>query len=210
MMNHRLVAVVLCGLLLLPLTASSQTPSRRQPPKPVKPHTSPATTRQGASSAARPYRLVSPDGDFTLEFPTKPERQADREVAGSTVRDYWLITDSIAFAFSYSDTEYGARDREGNRLPLTYRRDRLDWVQGEGWAVLRSEWLAVNMYEQEMWMPSRIDPSDKRHFVERSTLRYGRLYLMNYSCPVLNRKLDLAACHRFFDSLHVTKEPQPR
>src|ERR1041385_2671107 len=59
------------------------------------------------------FMFRSPDGDFTLDFPQKPERGKDFEGVISVVRTYDVYTDRLDFHLNFQDIggDPNARDR---------------------------------------------------------------------------------------------------
>jgi len=156
------------------------------------------------------YVFNAPDKDFVVEFPTKPKREADDEAPGGTMRSYALYTGSMLFLLSYIDSDYDPMSREGNQLPLTFRREMLDHARERGWTVIRSELLRKNIYEQESWSPIKEHPNSRLHYVERTIIRYGRQYTLTCASLIPEQKVNQDLCRRFFDSFHVIREPQPQ
>lgn len=130
-MNAKLIRFLIVTLILVNNT-TAQHGNRKSEPSPITQRNLPSINRQ------QWYTFNSPDKDFIVEFPTKPRRDADSEVPAGTMRNYVLDTDSISFQLAYVDVGVEPTSREGNELPLSFRRSMLDQASERGWVVLRS------------------------------------------------------------------------
>ena len=202
-MNAKLIRFLIVTLVLVNNT-TAQHGNRKSGPSPSTQQNLPSITRQ------QWFTFNSPDKDFIVEFPTKPRRDADSEVPAGTMRNYILDTDSISFQLSYVDVGVEPTSREGNELPLSFRRSMLDQANERGWVVLRSELLRKNVYEQETWSPMKRNHNLRLHYVERNIVRYGRQYILSCSSLVPEQKVNPDLCYRFFNSFRVVREPQPQ
>ena len=198
-MTAKFVRFLIFTIALVNVTAA-QTRDRKSQPSPA-----PQITNRN-----RWYGFSAPDKDFVVEFPAKPKRQADDEAPGGTMRSYALDTGSMLFLLSYIDSDYDPTSREGNQLPLTFRREMLDHARERGWTVIRSELLRKNIYEQETWSPIKEHPNSRLHYVERTVMRYGRQYTLTCASLIPEQKVNQELCRRFFDSFRVVREPQPQ
>jgi hypothetical protein len=186
--------------LVLANGAVSQTRSKKSQP---------SGTTQSANKG-RWYSLTSPDRDFLIEFPVKPERLGDIEGPSGTGRIFMLVAGATAFRLSFTDTGIEPSSHEGNQLPLDFRREMLEHARERGWTVLSSELLRSNVYEQETWSPMKNNPSRSLHHIERSIFRYGRMYALTCSSIIPDLKVDAGVCRRFFGSFRVIRAPQPQ
>lgn len=190
-------------LVLVNITAAQNSAVKSQPLN------VPQTISQPALKS-RWYVFSAPDKDFIIEFPAKPKREADSEAPGGTMRTYALDANSMSFLLSFIDLDYEPASRNGNQLPLTFRREMLEHAREKGWTVVRSELLRKNIYEQETWSPMKGHPNLRLHYVERTVVRYGRQYTLSCSSLIPEQKVDPEPCHRFFNSFQLVREPQPQ
>lgn len=200
-MITKLIRFLILTLVLVNSTAG-QIDSKKSPSH--VPKTVTHTTIKG-----RWYVFSAPDKDFIVEFPAKPNREADSEAPSGTMRNYAVDTNSISLLLSYVDLDYEPPSRAGNQLPLTFRREMLEHARNRGWTVLRSELLRKNIYEQETWTPMKERPNLRLHYVERTIIRYGRQYTLTCSSLIPEQKVNPETCRRFFGSFKVIREARP-
>jgi hypothetical protein len=202
-MTPSLVRVLIFTFLLVN-TASAQNRDGKQRPLAQR-----ATSTR--SSNEHWYRFFSPDKDFVIQLPSKPERRADDEVPSGTSRNYILIKASMIFQLSYVDTGFEPTDQEANQFPPGFSREMIDHAtQERGATMLRSQLLHINIYELEIIFPRRGDRNIMLHSVERYVIRYGRQYTLTCSSTTPNERVDLRVCQRFFDSFRIVGIPQPQ
>lgn len=170
------------------------------------PRVTSATTATG-----RWYVFTSPDKDFVIEFPSKPQRLADDEAPSGTSRNYISVNHPTMFHFFYVDTGFDPGDRESNQLPPKFSQEMVeDAMRERKSTVLRSQLLHINIYELEVLTPRKGDKNLMIHSIERYVIRYGRQYTLACSSIVLNERVDAAMCQRYFDSFRVVGVPQPQ
>jgi hypothetical protein len=201
-------AVILLILLILTSFLHQISPAQNRGERVRQPRAPRASSTPRTED--RWYVFTSPDKDFVIQFPSKPERRADDEAPSGTSRNYVLIREDLVFQLTFMDTGLERRSREGNQLPLGFRQEMLDQAKKRGWTVIRSELLRVNVYEQETWSPTKRDPSRKLHYIERNVVRYGRQYILTCSSITPDRRVNVALCKRFFNSFRVVGEPRPQ
>ncbi len=190
---------LLAAVLLLTISALAQTHAGRP-----LPHPRPAPT------APRWYIFAGPDRDFVVEFPSAPKRMSDNEAPGGTARNYVLVKDGLTFRLHFIDTGLDPGSREGNQLPLDFRREMLEHARERGWTVVRAELVHRNVYEQETWSPMKSNAAGSLHYIERDVVRHGRQYILTCASLIPDKKADASLCRRFLDSFRVTGEPQPQ
>jgi hypothetical protein len=202
-MTAKLVRLLIFTLTFVNGTAAQTTSTKSRPPSSSK-------TNSQTKVNGRWYVFNAPDKDFVVELPAKPEHEPDDEAPSGTMRNYALDIESMSFRLSYVDVGFDPTSREGNLLPLAFRRTMLEQANERGWTVIRSELLRKNVYEQETWSPTKANPRLRLHYVERNIVRYGRQYVLTCSSRIPERKVDVELCRRFFDSFRVIREPQPQ
>jgi hypothetical protein len=156
------------------------------------------------------YILTSPDKDFIIEFPAKPERNSDNEAPSGTSRNYLLTKDSVLYQFSYVDTGFDPTDYDANQFPPRFGQELIEHAKENGLTVLRWQLLRINVFEYEVLSPRKGDRTQIMHWIERHIIRYGRQYTLSCGSAVPNQKVDARICHRFFESFRVIRAPQPQ
>jgi hypothetical protein len=154
------------------------------------------------------FNLISPDEDFVIEFPARPEREADSEATSGAVRHYVLQRPAIIFQLSYVDSGFEPNDRESNQFPPKFSQEMIEHAKHAGADVLRSQLLRINVYELEIMYPRKDDRNLLLHSVERYLIRYGRQYTLTCASIIPNRKVDERICHRFFNSFRILNAPK--
>lgn len=196
--------VSLKSLLILTLgfvyVTTGQTQSKNS-----KQSSAPQTTKH-----SRWYTLTSPDNDFLIEFPGKPERKEDAYAPGGTSRNYVLVANSVLYQFSYLDTGFNPADYDANQLPPKFGQGLIEHAKENGSTVLRSQLLRINVFEYEVLYPRKGDRSQTLHWIERHVIRYGRQYTLSCGSTIPNQKVDIGICRRFFESFHIVRAPQSR
>lgn len=152
------------------------------------------------------YTLVSPDGDFTLDFPSIPNQIADAEAPGVGVLHYSLSKEATLFQLAVIDSGFSPSSREGNRLPVDFTRQMLEQARDEKWIVVRAKLIRPDLYEQERWSPTN-DPSKKFNIISRHVMRNGKHYTLGCSSLATGERVDAKMCRRFFESFHLLKSP---
>lgn len=163
-----------------------------------------------STSSGRWYILTSPDKDFLIEFPIKPEREADSEAPSGITRSYVLVKDSVLYQFYYVDTGLNPADYDANHLPQNFGRELVEHAKKKGSTVIRSQLLRINVFEYEVVSPRKGNRNLMLHWVERHVIRYGRQYTLSCGSSVPNQKVDVRICRRFFESFRVVRAPQPQ
>lgn len=173
----------------------------------------PKTQRQDRTQPTnnnRWHTLASPDKDFIIEFPAKPERQPDAVAPSGTSRGYVLTKDSLIYRFSYVDTGFNPADYDANQLPPNFGRDLIEHAEQKGSTVISSRLLRINVFEYEVLHPRQGERGQMLHWLERHAIRYGRQYTLSCGSTIPNRKVDSVSCRRFFESFRVLRPPQPQ
>lgn len=162
------------------------------------------STKTASAYDNRWYTLISPDGDFTLDFPSIPNQIADNEAHGDRVLHYSLSKGTTLFQLAVNDSGFSPSSREGNKLPADFTRQMLEQAKDGRWIVIRAELIRPDLYEQERWSPTS-DPSKKFNIISRHIMRNGRHYTLGCSSLVTGARVDTKICRRFFGSFRILK-----
>lgn len=163
-----------------------------------------------STNSSRWHTLTSPDRDFLIEFPAKPERKEDTNAPGGTSRNYVLVKDSVLYQFSYLDTGFNPADYDANQLPPKFGQGLIEHARETGSTVLRAELLRINVFEYEVLYPRKGDRNQMLHWIERHVIRYGRQYTLSCGSTIPNQKVNAGTCSRYFESFHIVRAPQPQ
>lgn len=92
-----------------------------------------------SSDNSRWYTLISPEGEFTLDFPSIPNLIVDTEVPDAGVLHYSLSKGTTLFQLAITDSGFSPLSRAGNKLPADFTRQMLQQARDEKWVVVRAK-----------------------------------------------------------------------
>jgi hypothetical protein len=148
------------------------------------------------------YAFTGPDGDFTLRFPSKPERERDSEGLVSTIRRYTSTTDAYYFGIDYEDVGPAS-----SVLKPDYEETISALLRERGNKVVSVRRLSKNSSQMELWSPTRT-LGKFMHRIDRITASHGRMYTTYCGSRFEGREVDKEVCRRFFDTFRVTGVPR--
>lgn len=195
-MSKRLAVALatLCLLVLLIFTAQITFAQRRR-----------VHNRKARPSADRWYTFKGPDGDFTLDFPSSPQRDPDTQGPVTIIRGYSLTTkDGTRFGINFQDIGGDTRSRDDNEFAPEFEEQSTAAARSLGRRVVHVHRLAKNVVEFEYRMTVE-ETKAEISYLERSIVRRGRVYSVSCGTVVDGREIDRSACRRFFSSLRFLK-----
>lgn len=158
----------------------------------------------GQQTPAKWYTFTGPDGDFTMQFPSKPAREEDIQGPFAMIRRYSTITDTHYLGIVYQDV-----GPEASVLKPTHEEANSALLQEKGYKVVSMRRLSSNTTEMELWSPSQT-PGRFLHRIDRTIVSHGRMYTLGCGSRTAEREVSRAVCRRFFDSLRIIGVPQER
>lgn len=153
------------------------------------------------------YKFRGPDGDFTIDFPSKPDRRQDLPGPITVVRQFALATDSIFLAVSISDFGGSPDDPSSNDWGPAFEQNYAKLIREDGTRLVQLRRLAKDTYEAEGWAPAS-KAGAYQHFLSRNILRNGRNYRIGCNSLVRDQEVDKRVCRRFFNSFRIVGSPQ--
>lgn len=156
--------------------------------------------------------LTSPDKDFTVDFPAKPDRDEFRGKtsfgkAGRLIRRYFVYTDSQMLAISFQDLEYAPNSQFANSVASSYEQKIKEVAKRDGWKIVRIQRLSNSVAETEAW--DRAGASGGYvHAISRTVVRNGQAYDLQCRSVFIGLEVDRGICSRFFNSFHVVGPPR--
>lgn len=157
--------------------------------------------KPGAQAAAGTpdgwYGFTGPDGDFTLRFPSEPERERDTMGVVSIIRRYSSTTDTHYFGIDYQDVGPAA-----SVLKPDYEETVSVLLKESGNKVVSIRRLTKNSTQMELWSPTRT-PGKLMHRIDRITMSHERMYTTYCGSRFEGREVDKEVCLRFFDSFRI-------
>lgn len=170
-------------------------------------------SKSRASQRARPsqtvrtvewYTFTSPDKDFTLMFPIKPERGEGGKGDLTLITEFGANTSDVHFSINYQDLDIAADDPFFNEFGPNYERLTARRMQQDGYKVVSSQRVARNISDEEKWQPTG-NPEQYLNSMARSIIRNGRLYHLGCSSRWYNQEVNKSLCQQFFNSFRFTK-----
>jgi hypothetical protein len=165
------------------------------------------TQRNRTPVARRWYIFTSPDDDFTLAFPLKPNPERVEQGPVTLIRMFSLTTnDGNHFSVNFQDTGGDSRApaknewaQAGDLEEMMSAADRKDGRQ-----VVQTHRVGKNIVEMELWQTV---PETGVHinYLRRSILRQGRVYTLACGSIVNGKAMNKSICRRFFNSFRFTK-----
>ena len=193
-MTTRLIGFLIFTLLLVNGVIAQQWQRNKLRPRDAQ---TPARTTSG-----KKWLIFSaPDGGFTIEFPSKPQRVEVPADSSKTALHYSASEGTILFQLVAATTEFSPPSRKGNSFPADFKRQMLEQARRNGWIITRSVLLRPDLYEQERWVPTDTDPRHKLNFISRHFMRGGKHYTLACSSLIPDERVDIDICRRFFNSL---------
>jgi hypothetical protein len=150
---------------------------------------------------------VSPDHDFTHDFPVKPSRAEDVQGPVTILRRYVSATDTTYFEISIQDFGGALDSPDANSYDPKFEQNLSQLLIKDGFKIVQLRRTAKNIYEMEAWSPSQT-PGRYQHNLARGVLRYGRQYRMGCGSLVIGQEVNKGVCRRFFNSFHIVGVPQ--
>jgi hypothetical protein len=169
----------------------------------------PATTSSKPKAEKRQPQnwpvFKSPDSDFTLQFPRKPDVQDASEGPITLIRYYGVTTeDGTTFSINFHDIGGDPRAPENNQ----WNRDLEAIVSAADRAqnrqIVQTHRIGKNIVEAEIWQTE--NSGVHLNYLRRSILRRGWVYTLGCGPAINNKKVDKPLCERFFNSMRFTAQ----
>lgn len=163
-------------------------------------------SRQRAASAATArYVFTSPDHDFTLTFPRKPNREADEEGVVTLIRKYAVDTEKgMRFDVNFQDVGGDPRAPQNNEWASYLEQMATDAARRRGERVVQIHRIGKNIVEMEIWQTVPENGANQ-NYLDRSILRQGRVYTLGCGSLINDKEVDRTLCRRFFKSMRFTR-----
>jgi hypothetical protein len=156
------------------------------------------------------YIFRGPDGDFTLQFPRKPDVQDISEGPITLIRYYGVTTDDgTTFSINFQDIGGDPRASQNNE----WNRDLEETVavadRAQNRQIVQTHRLGKSIIEAEIWQ-TVADTGAHINFLRRSILYHSRIYTLGCGPVINNKKVDQPLCQRFFNSMRFITRPPNR
>lgn len=156
------------------------------------------------------YVFKSPDGDFTLQFPTKPDVQDVSEGPITLIRYYDVTTkDGTTFSINFHDIGGDPRARENNEWNRDIEAIVSAADRAQNRQIVQTHRIGKSIIDAEIWQ-TETDSGVHLNYLRRSILRRGRVYTLGCGPVINNKKVDKPLCQKFFSSMRFTNRVPKR
>lgn len=172
-------------------------------------HVAAAQKRRVSRRSVRPakdwYTFISPDKDFTLNFPLEPKREHDEQGQVTLIRTYSLNTqDGMRFSVNFQDVGGDPRSRYNNEFAPDHEEVIAAAARRDGRRLVQIQRLAKNIIEMEYYLTIK-ETNANINYLERSIIRRGRVYSLGCGSVIEGREVDKHICRKFFNSMRFLR-----
>ena len=162
-------------------------------------------TSRHALTTVKWYTFTSPDGDFRIDFPRKPDREEDAQGLVTTVRTYGVtVEDGMRFSINFQDIGGDPRSRQNNEWASSHEGEVAAAARDNGERVVQIHRLAKNIIEMELWQTVE-QTGSSINYMRRDILHRGRVYSLGCGSIISGKEVDKSTCRRFFNSMRFLK-----
>jgi len=155
------------------------------------------------------YVFVSPDGDFTLSFPERPNREADEPGPVTAFKSYGLYTqNAMRFSVNFTEVPGDPNSRLANEWNDGFEQELLSKDREEKRRVVHTQRIGKNIFEAEIW-DSGTDTGDGINYLRQTIVRHGRIYTLLCGSEIYGRPMNKSICRRFLNSMHFINQNAP-
>lgn len=152
------------------------------------------------------YVFVSPDGDFTLSFPQRPNREPDEPGPKTPIKSYALQTQNgMRFSINSQGSFSEPNPHLANEWNDYYEQRLLSIDHKNNRRVVNTRRIGTNGFEAEIWDPNSVS-GESINYIRQTILGQGRIYTLLCSSQIYGRTVDKSICRRFFDSMRFITE----
>jgi hypothetical protein len=159
------------------------------------------TTRPARNLTPKWYVFISPDGDFTIAFPEKSDREPDEDGPVTKIQSYGLYTaNGMRFSVNFQGSSGDPNSRLNNEWDDKYERALLAKYRQDNLRVVKTRRIGKNTFEAEIW-DSTSDKSQSGqsiNYIVRTILRQRHIYSLLCGSEIYGRPLNQAVCRQFF------------
>jgi len=152
------------------------------------------------------YVFKSPDSDFTLQFPRKPDVQDVSEGPITLIRYYDVTTvDGTTFSINFHDIGGDPHARENNEWSRDLEQTVSDADRAQNRQIVQTHRIGKNIVEAEILQTE--NSGVRLNYLRRSILRGGRVFTLGCGPAISNKKVDRPLCERYFNSMRFITQP---
>jgi hypothetical protein len=147
------------------------------------------------------YVFISPDGDFKISFPAKPNREPDGDGPITRIQNYGLYTQNgMRFSVNFQGAAGDPNSSLNNEWNDGYEKELLAKDREEKRRVVSTRRIGKDTFEKEIW-DSGTDTGEAINYLMQTIVRRGRIYTLLCGSEIYGRPLHRPTCRRFLDSL---------
>jgi len=159
------------------------------------------TRKHNIATVDRWYVFFSPDGDFTLSFPQKPNREPDGQGPRTPINSYGLYTENrMRFSINVQGLAEGPIWSLANEWNDGYAQEQLTRDRENNRRVVHTKRIDKHTFEAEIW-DAGTDTGESINYIRRTIVRRARMYTLLCGSEIYGRKVNKSICRRFFDSM---------
>lgn len=160
--------------------------------------------RSTASLPHRWYSFISPDRDFTLAFPKKPNREQDTPGPVTSIRLYTVTTENaMTFSINFQDVGGDPIARQSNEWTSDHEQIVAAAARQNGERVVQIHRLSKNIVEMELW-ETVPQTGANINYLRRDILWRSRVYSLGCGSLLNDRQVDKSICRKFFTSMRLS------
>jgi hypothetical protein len=159
------------------------------------------TLKHNIATVDRWYVFVSPDGDFTLSFPQKPNREPEGQGPRTPIKSFGLYTENrMRFSINFQGLAEDPIPSLANEWNDGYSQEQLTRDRENNRRVVHTQRIDRHTFEAEIW-DAGTDTGESINYIRRTIIRRARLYTLLCGSEIYGRKVDTGICRRFFNSM---------
>jgi hypothetical protein len=156
------------------------------------------------------YVFRGPDGDFTLQFPRKPDIQDISEGPITLIRYYGVTTDDgTTFSVNFQDIGGDPRASQNNEWNRDLEENMSIADRAQNRQIVQTHRVGKSIIEAEIWQTVE-DTGAHINFLRRSVLYHSRIYTLGCGPVINNKKVDQPLCQSFFNSMRFINQAPRR
>jgi hypothetical protein len=205
--------IALSALVVTPIEPGAQSSPNNRPDaqnaafvirRPYCPTQQKVRSKKPVARTGQWFSFKSPDGDFTLSFPSKPSPEQVGEGPVTDIRTYSLTTvEGTRFSVNFNDIGGDPNSRENNEWAKNSEKEIAAADRKAGFRVVQIHRLEKNLIETELWQPVG-DTGVQINYLRRSILRRARVYTLACGSVINGEAVSKPTCQKFFSSLSFT------
>lgn len=166
------------------------------------------TRKHNTATVDRWYVFVSPDGDFTLSFPQKPNREPDGQGPRTPIKSFGLYTENrMRFSINFQGLAEGPISSLANEWNDGYAQEQLARDRENNRRVVHTQRIDRHTFEAEIW-DAGTETGESINYIRRTIIRRSRLYTLLCGLEIYGSKVDKGTCRRFFNSMRFLDPPR--